>query len=1061
MITHNNISYKKYILGNYSKYKKGFSLTELTLALGVLGLFVTIITIAIMRGQTTSLAFSSDKLIITQLEDYTKKISATPFINLYNRDIQYPDSQNCPGENSTCPKILNKVFRINYELENVSENDNDSDTVDYIIIRGTASWDNATFSHEEVVYAPTPNWRPNYGVVQVILNNPNNLIVPQIFLINYLSGQAVASVTEINNNLAFISAPLDSCSKVNGGCVLALESNGSSSSDNITIDANSATIPFTTSQDSIKIINPSISNISKINLQLFAKNGGNQLDTPDKLNSICFYLIFHDGVSKRYLPYCNSLFNDKIVIEDYTPDTSRPWNKIALSSDYQYKLSMYYKDETCPGIQNMQSLVNGNWQNISSCFYWNWGEPYYISDGIELSNYTDKKINLLAGINNFTLTWTPDNNSPASGGNYMQPLWSKPRDLSLFDNPATCTNDINCNSLYKVGPTLVAPRTGAYQVPALVIPNNSGYDFTLVIKDYDDIENNSFNSVFLDDSDLGSGSINKFQSTIINGEPIIVESQLSNGELIGSSNNGYYAIPLRIYTSNQAIQSITIKMVGKNGIRYEKIYITNTPVPVTFFPESTILYQGDQSYIKVLAIDSHGNPAISTILSGTSSNGITLSQAVTNSEGYALLPIQVGNVQSGISNITIFNDSFSKTNEIYIKQRTGAIISNYSLSNPVNITQGGEKDISFTILDRYGTPIPNTGLTINIFRNNNFTGDITVKNNNCITNESGNCTVKILANKSAVSGTYQILAKSANVSIQINLNVSQKVNNIITTISTVTQGSSSQMEVRVLDGAGDPMNEIDVSAELPGFTFQSGKTNISGNAILLYNAEINVEKGMKSIPITAGNITKNGYIRVNQKVNSIITKPVTVNQGSSTRSSIKILDGNNQPITGVFITATSNDNIKVLFEPSFTDGVSYFQISVPASVLPGSYLINLTYNENILDILTVRVSKGIGSITVNGNISENQGSTIDLLVKDFEGSPISNREIKVDTTSSAILLGTLTNNPVAIPITLKTNSNGVAELKVFAKNGIAETPIKLSVESSGSKYTVFIEEILS
>jgi hypothetical protein len=1051
---------KNYSFGNNYKKNKGFSLTELTLALGVIGLFITIITIATIRGQTTLLAFSSDKIIVSELENYSKIIASKPFIQLYNKEIEYPDSEKCANESSTCTTIFNKTFKINWSIEHVSENDSDSETIDYVIIKGSVNWDDANFEHEEIVYAPTVNWRPDYGVLQINLDNPADLSLSEIYLINYQTGEPVASSELIQNNLSYISAPLESCGEESQGCVIALESNGSSKSGNITLDANSATLPIKISQDKIKTISPTISNISKISLQLYAKNGAGELKSADKLNSICFYLTFHDGVAKRYLPYCNNTFEDKIEIESYTPDKNKPWNKLSISSNYEYTLTTDYKDNSCPNISGMVSVSNGSWQNISTCLDWTWGKPFYISDGIDINNFDDYKFNLLPGINNYTLTWTPDNNSPASGGNYMQPLWSKPRDTLNILNPITCTsNDNNCNSRYKAGPTLIAPRSGLYQLPSLTVPMNSGYDFTLIIKDYDDINNDSINSVYLQDTDLGSGSINKFTSTIINGTSTIVETPLNDNDIIGTSSNGYYSIPLRLYTSNKPLQSFTIKMIGKNDISYEKIYLSAIPSTVKILPESASFKQGDESYIKVLAINSHGNPSSNVMLTGILDSNITFNSALTNNDGYALVPIKINNAPSAKKTIAIAHDNILGYKDIYINQNPGSILSTYSDSNPASIPQGGNKSIAFTVLDRSGSPISGTGISIRAFKNNNFTSDISIKNNNCITNSLGICSVIVNANKSAKSGTYQLYAKSENISNIIPIEITKKVNNIISPISTIIQGGSGLIEVKVLDGAGEPIESILTTATSPGFTFQSDSTNSSGIATISYSAPLNITKGLTEVTFSADGINKKGYIRVTQKVSSVISSPIDINQGAAVRSSIKILDSNDEPITGIILTATSSENIKLSFEPSFIDGKSYFEVTAPNSILPGSYLVNLTYDNKLLDILTIRVRRGIGSITASGTIRENQGSIIYITIKDFDNSPISNREIKISSTSNAVILGTLTNTQTAQPINLKTSADGTAELKVFGKTGIAKAPIKLVVESSGAKYYIFVEDV--
>ena len=184
MSLHNFYCLIKSCIGkDYSKQfsrKKGFSLTEVTLALGIIGIFVTIITISIIRGQVTEISFNSDKIIVKELDHYTKIIAAQPFLKLYNNDYEIPDSDMCIGENISCPKVYNKIFRVSYEITKHSTNDSNEETVDYLEVKGSVNWEGAEFTSIERVYAPTPNWRPGYGTIEIDFFNPSNLIIDSI-----------------------------------------------------------------------------------------------------------------------------------------------------------------------------------------------------------------------------------------------------------------------------------------------------------------------------------------------------------------------------------------------------------------------------------------------------------------------------------------------------------------------------------------------------------------------------------------------------------------------------------------------------------------------------------------------------------------------------------------------------------------------------------------------------------------------------------------------------------------------------------------------------------------
>ena len=1064
MILHNLYYHIKSSIGkDYDKpvsNKKGFSRTEVTLALGVIGIFVTIITISIIRGQVTEISYNSDKIIVKELDHYTKIIASQPFLDLYNNEIEYPDSEMCVGESISCPKVYNKIFRVNYEITKYSSNDKNEDTVDYLEVKGSVTWEGAEFTSIERVYAPTPNWRPDYGTIEIDLYNPSSLIIDSVYLVSSDSGVSVAVSDEIISNKAYLSVPLSACGIETEGCTLALQSDGSSSYNNITLDANSVLTSLKVSQNELTQITSTLSNVSKINMQLYAKNGYGEIGAADVLNSICFYLVFHDGVKKRYLPHCNDTFPDAIIIDKYSPDLSRPWIKIAYGAEYDYKLSMQSKNGNCENISKMVSVNNGAWVNSSTCFFWNWGEPTYISNGITLTNYEDNEISILPGINNLTLTWTAENFSPASGGTFLQPVWSKARDMSNYNNPITCTeNNNNCNSKLDQAPTLIAPRVGSYQIPGINLPNNSGYDFTLIIKDFDDLDNNSPNSVYLESSSLETGSINKFETVDVNGTPTLFEVPLTSGDLIAQSINGYYAVPLRIYTGSSNNQSITIKMNGRSGSSYEKIYFSNTPTPVVILPESIVIDQGGTSSIKTFVINSNGEVATSVTVSAISaSNTINLESASTNSEGYAMLPINISSAKGVIHSISFTAGSAAINKTIKVTSTPGSISTNYSNSNPLSIFQGGEESISLSLLDKFGDALENQNVRVGIYKNNLFTSDISVKNASCITDSNGLCSVTIKVNKSAKNGLYNIKILSGEIEKEIPLTVKQTVKNIFAPISTVVQGGESVILAKVLDGAGDPIDNKIVNGSYNGFTFTPATTNSLGLAEIRYSITDSISKGEKKITLTSSNVSSSSYVRVTQKVAGILSSPVTVNQGGSVNSYLTIIDSNGDTVPNITLSAESSDGLTIKLEPSYTDGKSYIQISAPNAVTPASYLVNLLYEGETIDILTVRVQRGIGSITSEGFLSAGEGTILKLYVKDYYNSPIANRELIINSESSAIIIGTLTNSPsLNSNLTIKTNSKGYAELKIFAKSSYIAVPIILNINSSGSNYKVYIE----
>ena len=466
----------------------------------------------------------------------------------------------------------------------------------------------------------------------------------------------------------------------------------------------------------------------------------------------------------------------------------------------------------------------------------------------------------------------------------------------------------------------------------------------------------------------------------------------STGNTIIAISPGYGPIDFKITTDRLS----AIYYVSDSNIPNGTVMIESKLVGVNLTK-----YVGSTTPFTVLLKDSDGNLLTNqSVIININGNNYT---RITNNSGVARLNINLEPSEYTITSYYNGNDEYPSTSTT----NTITILSTINGGDIVKMHKNSTQYYA-TFVDSRGNLIKNTNITFNI-------NGVFYKR---ATNDKGVARLNI----NLSPNTYILTAT--------NPQTKEEKSNIITVLSTITENydltkyyqNASQYVVKVLDLAGNPLRNTDITFNINGVLYKR-TSNSSGYV------KLNINLGVGEYIITVEN---NGCFASNIiKVLPLLdANDLTKAYGTPDSFKVKVLDkqGNIIPnvnvtfnINGVFYKRLSND-----------EGISSLNINLGS----GNYIITSEYNGfKTSNIITV-----LDAITIAPNLSNNQiQSIIDsaneksaLKFEGLEYNDISlniNKEILL--TASKTTLNGRSNNAV-----INVNANGVSikNLNINANN---------------------------
>jgi hypothetical protein len=1041
-------------------------MTELTLALGVLALFVTIVTLAVVRSQLTANTQKSDRIVVAALDRLTARVATESFPQLLDGTFARPEAENCVDPADSCPEVLGRTVNVRWSVTAGGDGDDIVDTVDWVDLRAEADWNGVTFSSQRRISSPTPNWRQGWGTLRV--NVSGSAVTSEgvdLYLVDSTTGRPASGAGQVVDGVAWISASLDSCGAGGDGCSLALGPYGATSVGEVALDAVSALTTIFLHQDRLVETSTLLRAVGEASLSLYATNGGGEIATASRTGSVCIWASFHDGVDSREVPFCNSEQPDTIVLDTYQPDPTRTWVQLPVPTAWPITLTVDDPSGDCSAPSGSVRWDGNSWVDGGTCTSWTWGSPETITGDGTTGGFDGSTIRFGSGVNRYELNWTVGDGTPAAGGPSLQPLWSHPRDADLIALGTECPGaTLHCRSGARVAPVLTAPRVGDAKVAAVNVSGGSG-DFTVQATDYGYLSGDGPTTINVTGLELGGGTLARLDTVLVDGNQVIVETPLGIGDSVVVGTTGSASANLRLTGVTSGYRSITFSIVGDGASRSTTVAVTDSARPVTIFGEPARVAQGDSSTLRVRVFDSTGAAAATvTVTPSSVPSGMTVTAAVTDSQGWATLPVAVSTATAGNRTFTLTADGVSAVGRVRVAARAGSVTLAPAVPNPVVVDQGGTATFEFTLRDLAGDIMASTAVAVWATRSGverDGDGDVYSSARGCETDASGRCEVTVRATAQAPVDDYLLNVAVHSLSATLPLRVDPTPLRASAPLVTVSQDESADLVVTVLDGSGQPVSGVVVTPSSPvaTLTVTSGTTNGSGVATLSVTAAATAPAGLQTVALSAGGATGTATVRVRQKVTALSVVPLVVPQGGVLVSEVTARDAAGATVPGTVISAVSTDGLVLRAGPAGSDGIVRLSVEAPLDLVPTAYLVSLSVGGQLIEMLPVRVVLGVGSVTASGTLTPGQTSEITIRLYDLDGANIPSRSLTVATTNSALQVGTTVavQPPNNTPVAYTTNTSGSVNVPVFlSANALAE-PIGLRVVTGGRTFTVFVQ----
>lgn len=484
----------------------------------------------------------------------------------------------------------------------------------------------------------------------------------------------------------------------------------------------------------------------------------------------------------------------------------------------------------------------------------------------------------------------------------------------------------------------------------------------------------------------------------------------------------------------------------EGGAEAENMIITQQPgtstAGVTMSPAPTVKLE-----------DALGEPVagveVTVSLNKNNFSGGSTTIVTSNSSGLAVFDnLLINTADSG------YQMTFNADAPLVTNRTSGGFTVNAADADDMSITQQPPGTVTagsaispapaVTVVDEFGNPKSGVDVTVSLNKNSFNSGTTTVT-----TNSSGVASFSDLVITQAE--TNYIITFDADASgiddlnsSVFNVNAAAASNMAITTQpgESVTGGViSGPPTVNITDNFGNPISGVDVTVSETGnsYTFDAGTltrtTNSSGNAVfndlqidtpgsdyrLTFDADAsgvsNVDSNLFDVVTAGGSMT-------------VTQQPVTTVAGEviTPAPSVTLVDGSEDPIAGVEVTVSLNNNSfasGTLTVETNSSGVAVFddliietadtdyQITFNADLSGVSDVFSNDFDILISDAASMSVTIQPNN-TVAGNVVA--GPPTVTIVDDF-GNPVPGIDISVSLNKNSFDAGT---------ITIESNSNGVA-----------------------------------
>ena len=1004
--------------------RRAFSLLELAVAITVLAAIAGVVTVAIAQSQMTASQLRLERQVRSVLTSMVDQVSTAPYASLVQGSFTRPDACSDDATRS-CLEIWGHPYEVAWSKQVAT----DLSTVVLSAVATTVNRPDVTVSR--TVAAPGPDWAEGSATVRARVSGDG---YTGLLYVVSASG-AVLGDAAVTDGSAVILIDAITCT-TSSPCRLALNPSGSAMHDGWSLDAVSVVgnAGKVVANGGVADVSAIVTTGDRLVVRLSSQNPDGRQGAPTRTGSVCLWASFDDGVAQRWLPGCNSALADRIVFDEYLPDSARPQLRLALPRGARLSLATARTDETCPVITGHVVAYDGAWvTNRSECASWTFGTATSVLSGSSTTPIASYLWTVSAA-SEVTALWSGAAGRPAAGFE-GEPLWSKPRDARSCSVNDSCTEPASsvlepdscptahCLSSMASRPVLTLPARGGAKLHSVVGDAGDLNDFSLGVLSPDSANDDETTVTILTAPGLGSVSI---------GEVV-----LDDGDTVGTyfGPTGLFALTWDAPTGSPST-AMTLRLTSPAGTSDVEVILTTVTGPALVRADALSAAQGAVTSTTVVVYGSNGAPLSGATVTGTGPAGTVVGSGVTATDGSVTIPVTVQTTVAGRRTLTFTATKTVSGDERSMSGSTTLVVTPTPTTLTVtagDVGRNGTATVQATVVDAAGVAIAGQVVEFSV---TTTTGDavrwIRTRPGGCITDANGTCSSLLVADADVSEGSYRLRARAGQAQAIGTFSVAAQARNVTTTRTRITQGSTAPMTVTVTDGDGNALSgETVLVTTPPGLTASvNGTTNASGRATVTFTASSELTTGTRSVTLIIGSLERNVSVQVAPKVTSAVSlAPLQLVPGGSVAVALQVLDAADDPATTVAVRLSSDGLIAPSSTTTGVDGVARFNLLAPQSASPRPYLLQVYFGTTVVGEIPVTVARGVATVLVANTLqagNSNQDLVLELI--DDAGSNVSGKTVTVTsrTTGVRILTATGTSNSpygrVTIPVSVRADA---------------------------------------
>jgi type II secretory pathway pseudopilin PulG len=997
------------------KVRGGFTMIELGVAVLIFTLIAGVATLAVARSQLSSAKDRFQRSADAELATMLATVATGAYDNLVAGNFLRP-APCVEAPHLSCPEVHGRTLTVTWSVDGVADPTGQSteNLAGVLVTAETTLPFGDVLTRERFVAAGNAG---SEGTTLVRVSLTGETYTGPLYLMT--AADEVAGSAIVDDMLAVMRSETASCTDT-APCQLALRPDGTGREGQITLDHLAVTGEgIVLDEESVTETGVVLRSVREVHVLLLAENGDGRRQWASEPGSVCLYLSVPTPTGTIEEPACNTESPERVVWRTYRPDpVGRPDVRIALPTDTPMAVLTDPSEGTCTA-NGQTGWSSGTWAAAAVCTGWTWGTFGELREGLSGSGTPNTSGIVLDGDvatdAHYTAVWTAGSGAPAAG-HADGALWEKPRDVPACASSNTCTAPTTspdtscptgyCNSSRPTAPILLEPRRGTYKVPGVAILAG---------------ETNTFNVILTDtEGDEITASVSESVGGLaFDGESVIDGDVVADGES-GPIVLGFEFEPAPGFTSD----TFEISMSDGVTTRSVTIILTATAAsPHMLIAEPVEITQNASTATRLLVIDDAGELATGATFTYTGPVGVSLgTPAEIGGGAYAAL-VAAAATPVGAATYTVSSGSVSDTAPILVTGRAQSVI-----VDDHSAQQGSSGSLVASVTDVSGNPLEGAHVWFELA--GDAAGTVPLGSypgeRGCLTGADGSCSVPLTVEQNAVTGEFDVTARSDEAIDTGTLTITASIAKIVSDGVEIEQGESVAITFTAYTGRNEPATDIPFTASTAGAGVSvtpSGTTGADGTATLTVDTGTNTPVGELVITVDDG---ANEHVIRAEVLSTVISvdTPATVDVAQYGNASVTVTARNGQGVIVPNVTLTLTPGTGIYTPASVmtgANGTATIALTVGTTTELGEKIISITYDSRTVGTVTLDVTNGVANLTTASTLLAGTTRTVRLTATDNDGELIGGRDLTLASKDTRITIATAT---------VRTNLLGYADFSV-------------------------------